>query len=53
MNKKTEYKEPEFKAVISKKVDILTTSLGGNLGIVTEDWEDQNEIPFDTPFIEV
>ncbi|MBQ9531279.1 MAG: hypothetical protein IJR70_04325 [Eubacterium sp.] len=42
MNKKTEYKEPEFKAVISKNADVLTTSLEGNLGRVTDDWEDED-----------
>lgn len=42
MNKKYEYKEPEFKAVTQSGEDILTSSLdpAGNLGIVTDDWED-------------
>ena len=42
MKKKFEYKEPEFKAVISASEDFITTSgeiPGGNLGIVTDDWE--------------
>ena len=41
MNKKYEYKEPEFRAVLQNGDDILTSSLDptGNLGIVTPDWE--------------
>ena len=41
MKKKTEYKEPEFKVVIFGSDDIITTSGEiGNLGRVTDDWED-------------
>ena len=42
MKMKSEYKEPEFKAVIFDKNDILTTSIlpEGNLGRVTDDWEE-------------
>ena len=41
MNKKSEYKEPEFKAVIQSREDILNSSIdpGGNLGRVSDDWE--------------
>ena len=38
MKKKFEYKEPEFLAYVVNE-DVLTTSLGGNLDVVTEDWE--------------
>ena len=37
-----EYNEPEFKAVILRNNDIITTSgiiPEGNLGRVTDDWE--------------
>ena len=38
--KKYEYKEPEFKAVVLKKEDVICTSGDlGNLGRVTDDWE--------------
>ena len=41
MKKKSEYKEPEFKALISERNDVLTSSIEtGNLGRVTDDWED-------------
>ncbi|MBR3738449.1 MAG: hypothetical protein IKN26_06895 [Eubacterium sp.] len=38
--KKFEYKEPEFKAVVLKKEDVIRTSGDlGNLDRVTDDWE--------------
>lgn len=47
--KNYEYKEPEFKAVISKNNDVITTSgkpPEGKLGIVTYDWE-SSEVPIE------
>ena len=42
MKRKYEYKEPEFKAVIQKNADVITTSgETGKLGRVTDDWEDE------------
>ena len=46
--KNYEYKEPEFKAVILRNNDVITTSgkPEGKLGIVTYDWE-SSEVPIE------